>query len=100
MEAEPELPLRPLASTPYALAAGDAAGLSCSGCVAPEALSAETLETIRTEAVAAGAAAGFAANAGEPPPASFSFAAERARLARTEEEVAALITALNEVLLG
>ncbi|MGB0590302.1 MAG: hypothetical protein ACPGU1_11530 [Myxococcota bacterium] len=65
VEAEPELPLRPLASTPYALAAGEAAGLSCSGCVAPEALSEGALETIRTEAVAAGAAAGFAANAGE-----------------------------------
>ena len=65
VEAEPELPLRPLASTPYALAAGDAAGLSCSGCVAPEALSEGALETIRAEAVAAGAAAGFAANAGE-----------------------------------
>ena len=65
VEAEPELPLRPLASTPYALAAGEAAGLSCSGCVSPEALSAEALETIRTEAVAAGAAAGFATNAAE-----------------------------------
>ncbi|MGB0590303.1 MAG: hypothetical protein ACPGU1_11535 [Myxococcota bacterium] len=67
VEAEPELPLRPLASTPYALAAGDAAGLSCSGCVAPEALSPEALQTIREEAVAAGAAAGFATSAGELP---------------------------------
>ncbi|MDP6944533.1 MAG: hypothetical protein QF464_10320, partial [Myxococcota bacterium] len=67
VEAEPELPLRPLASTPYALAAGDAAGLSCSGCLAPEAFSEAALQVIRDEAVAAGAAAGFATDAAGLP---------------------------------
>jgi hypothetical protein len=57
VEQEPELPLRPLASTPYALAAGEAAGLNCSGCVSPEALSAEASSALTDAAVSASMAA-------------------------------------------
>ena len=56
-----------MGTTPFAFQAASAGGLSCSGCVGPEALSEETLQTIREEAVAAGQAAGFAASAGELP---------------------------------
>ena len=57
VEQEPELPLRPLASTPYALAAGEAAGLSCSGCVSAEALSADATAALTDAAVSASMAA-------------------------------------------
>ena len=50
VEGEPELPRRPMGSTPFALYAGHAAGLSCTGCVSPEALGEEALQTIRSEA--------------------------------------------------
>ncbi|MDP6945161.1 MAG: hypothetical protein QF464_13515, partial [Myxococcota bacterium] len=59
VEGEPELPLRPLGATPYALVAGEAAGLSCSGCVGPEALSVEATESLSASAVAAVEAAGY-----------------------------------------
>ena len=51
VETDPELPLRPLGSTAYSLHSGTSAGLSCSGCVSPEALSEDTLQTIRDEVV-------------------------------------------------
>jgi hypothetical protein len=67
VETDPELPRRPMGTTPFAFQSASAGGLSCSGCVGPEALSEETLQTIREEALAAGQAAGFAAAAGELP---------------------------------
>ena len=63
VEGEPELPRRPMGSTPYALQAARAAGLNCTGCVSPQALSEETLQVIRDEAIAAGTNAGYASDA-------------------------------------
>ena len=63
VEGEPELtPRRPLASVPFAFhaaSAGEAAALACSGCLQADALSPGAIDAIRTEAVAAGAEAGF-----------------------------------------
>ena len=52
VETDPELPLRPLGSTAWAMHASSAAGLDCSGCVDPDALSQATLETIQDEVLA------------------------------------------------
>ncbi|MEC9073305.1 MAG: hypothetical protein VX938_13025, partial [Myxococcota bacterium] len=49
VETDPELPRRPLGSTPYALhassadSAGTASGLDCTGCIEPDALSNDTV---------------------------------------------------------
>ena len=52
VEDEPELPRRPLGSTPYAYRAGQASALDCSGCVGSDALSPEALSTLASLAAA------------------------------------------------
>jgi len=64
VESEPELPRRPMGTTPYAFQSASASGLSCSGCVEPEALSPAALQVVRDEALIAVAAAGYATDAG------------------------------------
>ena len=61
VETDPELPLRPLGTTGFAMHAADAAGLSCTGCVGPEALSTATLDAVRDEVLLAMADAGAGA---------------------------------------
>ena len=64
VEGEPELPRRPLGSTPYAMVAGDATGLSCTGCISPAALSDEAMAAIGAEAIAAITSAGYTQSSG------------------------------------
>jgi subtilisin-like proprotein convertase family protein len=60
VEGEPELPRRPLGSTPFARHAGAADHLACTGCVAPDMLSEATRASLSADAVEAVEAAGFA----------------------------------------
>ncbi|MGB0590305.1 MAG: hypothetical protein ACPGU1_11545 [Myxococcota bacterium] len=63
VEGEPELPRRPMGTTPYAFQATSAQGLACSGCIEPEAFSDSAKEMIRSEAVQAVTDAGYASQA-------------------------------------
>ncbi|MDP6947112.1 MAG: hypothetical protein QF464_23380, partial [Myxococcota bacterium] len=65
VETEPELPRRPMGTTPYAFQSASASGLSCSGCVEPEALSPASLQVVREEALVAVAEAGYPMAAGD-----------------------------------
>jgi len=56
-----------MGTTPYAFQAGSAAGLNCSGCVEPEALSPASLQVVREEALVAVAEAGYPMAAGDMP---------------------------------
>ncbi|MDP6944281.1 MAG: hypothetical protein QF464_09035, partial [Myxococcota bacterium] len=67
VETDPELPRRPMGTTPYAFQSASASGLNCSGCVEPEALSPASLQVVREEALVAVAEAGYATNAGGLP---------------------------------
>ncbi|MEC9051079.1 MAG: proprotein convertase P-domain-containing protein, partial [Actinomycetota bacterium] len=53
VEGEPELPRRPMGSTPYARHAGSAASLACSGCVEAEHLSAGLQEALASATITA-----------------------------------------------
>jgi hypothetical protein len=63
VEGEPELPRRPMGTTPYAFQATSAQGLACSGCVEPDALSDATVQMVREQALQAVSAAGYASQA-------------------------------------
>lgn len=67
VETDPELPLRPLGTTGFAMHAADAAALSCTGCVSPDALSTEARAAVVADAVAAVQALGYATDAVELP---------------------------------
>ncbi|MEE2780111.1 MAG: hypothetical protein VYE15_06290, partial [Myxococcota bacterium] len=60
VESEPELPRRPLGTSPYAYQAAVAGGLDCTGCVDLEALSGEAQSALIDETLAAVAAEGYA----------------------------------------
>ena len=62
VETDPELPLRPLGSTPYAMVASN---LACTGCITPEALSQSAVESIRGDILQTLATDGYATHAGE-----------------------------------
>jgi len=59
VESEPELPRRPMGTTPYAFQSASASNLACSGCVEPEALSPASLQVMRDEALIAVTEAGY-----------------------------------------
>ena len=63
VEGEPELPRRPMGTTPYAFQATSAQGLACSGCVEPDALSDATVQMVREQALQAVSDAGYASQA-------------------------------------
>jgi hypothetical protein len=63
VEGEPELPRRPMGTTPYAFQATSAQGLACSGCIEPEAFSDAAKQMVRDEAVQAVTDAGYASQA-------------------------------------
>ncbi|MDP6943801.1 MAG: hypothetical protein QF464_06585, partial [Myxococcota bacterium] len=59
VEGEPELPWRPLGTTPFAFHAESASGLACSGCVAPGHLSEAAMAQVVGDALDAVADAGY-----------------------------------------
>ena len=59
VDADPELPRRPLGTTGYAFQASSASDLACSGCVDPGHLSGESTDYIRSEALDAVSTAGY-----------------------------------------
>ncbi|MEC9073410.1 MAG: hypothetical protein VX938_13550, partial [Myxococcota bacterium] len=59
VETDPELPRRPLGSAPYALHAGSAAHLACTGCVGLDTLSPEAIAAMNDQAITAVESQGY-----------------------------------------